>query len=175
MKPQYKKPSLRDTLMANQRALEGLCRMAGKEPPPPAVVLAPKRERAAPKPSEIPSEHQEQVAFVKWFRAQYPRVRIFAVPNAAMRSPQQAAWLKAEGMSAGCADLWVPEWKLAIEMKRQKGGIVSPEQQAWGDYLLGIGWHWHVCRGFDEARDVSVRVCNDLAKPPVAASCDRSA
>ena len=160
MKPQYKKPSLRDTLMANQKALEGLCRLAGTEAPKPAVVLAPKRERAAPKPSEIPSEHQEQVAFVKWFRAQYPKVRIFAVPNAAMRSPQQASWLRAEGMSAGCADLWIPEWRCAIEMKRIKGGVVSPEQQAWGDYLLGIGWHWHVCRGFDEAREVAVGIGN---------------
>jgi hypothetical protein len=127
--------------------------------------MAPKQERAAPKPSEIPTEHEEQKMFIKWFRTQYPKVRIFAVPNAAIRSPQQAAWLNAEGMSTGCPDLWVPEWKLTIEMKRSKGGTVSQAQQEWGDYLLGIGWHWHVCKGFDEARDVSVQV-NAIHKVP---------
>lgn len=149
MKPK----SLRETLTANQKALEGLCRMAGTQAPPPAITMKPKRERAT-KVSDIPSEHQEQAALIKWFRHQYPKVRIFAVPNAAQRSPQLAAYLKAEGLSPGCPDLWIPEWLTAIEMKRVNGGVVSDEQQSWGEYLRLIGWRWFVCRGFDEARAV---------------------
>ena len=148
----YKKPSLRETLAANQKALEGLCRMAGKPAPEPAITMQPKRERVAN--TEIPTEHQEQVALIKWFHHQHPKVRIFAVPNAAQRSPQLAAYLKAEGMSAGCPDLWIPEWKIAVEMKRVKGGVVSAEQKEWGEYLLAIGWKWHICRGFDEAKEI---------------------
>ncbi len=146
-----KKLSLRDQLAANQKALEGLCRMAGKEAPAPAYVMAPKRERAAPKPSGIPTEHQEQVAFVKWFRMQYRDIKIFAIPNAAIRTPQLAAYLKAEGMSAGVPDLCIPAWHTWIEFKRVKKGVISEEQQDWHDYLRGIGDRVIVARGCEDA------------------------
>ena len=125
--------------------------MAGKEAPAPAYVMAPKRERAAPKPSTIPNEHQEQVAFIKWFRMQHKGVRIFAIPNAAMRTPQLAAYLKAEGMSAGVPDLCIPAWHTWIEFKRVKGSIISAEQQDWHDYLRGIGDTVIVARGCEDA------------------------
>ena len=40
---------------------------------------------------------------------------------------------------------------LAIEMKREKGGVVSDEQQAWIDGLNNAGYKAVVCRGYDEA------------------------
>lgn len=113
--------------------------------------------------SQPPTEHQEQAAFVKWFRSQFPKVRIFAVPNAAKRSPQLAAYMKAEGMSPGCPDLWIPEWKMAIEMKRSKGGALTQEQAEWGEYLHLIGWNWRVCNGFDAARRIAIDAARRIA------------
>ena len=47
--------------------------------------------------------------------------------------------MKREGVKAGVPDLFVPEWCLWIEMKRQKGGRLSSDQRAWIEYLAGIG------------------------------------
>ena len=100
----------------------------------------------------IPSEHHEQCLFVQWFRRTYPGVRIFAIPNGGMRNKMQAMKLKAEGVSAGVPDLYVPAWALWIEMKRIKGGSVSTEQKDWHEYLQSIGHKVLIGKGFDDAR-----------------------
>lgn len=87
----------------------------------------------------IPTEHEEQREFVSWFRKTYPGVRIFAIPNGGARSPSVAGRLKAEGVSKGVPDLYIPAWRVWVEMKRQKGGAVSPEQKDWRQYLENIG------------------------------------
>ena len=107
------------------------------------------------------SEHLEQVRLVSWFRRQYPSVRIFAVPNGGGRSASQGALLKAEGVQAGIPDLFVPEWLLWVEMKREAGGVVSPIQRDWIAYLEGIGHRVIVGRGFDDAK----RQILDVKKP----------
>ena len=107
------------------------------------------------------SEHLEQVRLVSWFRRQYPSVRIFAIPNGGGRSMAQGASLKAEGVQAGIPDLFVPAWLLWIEMKRETGGVVSPIQRDWIEYLEGIGHRVIVGRGFDDAR----RQILDVKKP----------
>ena len=43
------------------------------------------------------------------------------------------------GAVAGIPDLFVPEWNLWIEMKREDGGVVSPEQIRIHHYLVRIG------------------------------------
>lgn len=98
------------------------------------------------------SEHLEQVEFVAWFRKTYPGVRIFAIPNGGARSVSQGMALKAEGTSKGVPDLFVPEWLLWVEMKRQTGGVLSPEQKDWIEYLKSIGHRFIVGRGFDDAK-----------------------
>jgi hypothetical protein len=98
------------------------------------------------------SEHLEQVRLVSWFRRTYPGVRVFAIPNGGARSGVQGASLKAEGVSPGVPDLFVPEWLLWIEMKRETGGIVSPVQRDWIEYLESIGHRVIVGRGFEDAR-----------------------
>jgi hypothetical protein len=100
----------------------------------------------------IPTEHEEQRELVKWFRQTFDGVRIFAIPNGGARSITTAAKLKVEGVSAGVPDLYVPEWKLWIEMKRVKGGVVDKAQKDWHDYLTAIGDVVIVCRGADEAK-----------------------
>lgn len=98
-----------------------------------------------------PREHIEQVTFVRWFRATYPGVRIFAIPNGGYRDKRTAERLHAEGVDAGVPDLYVPAWGLWIEMKRAKGGRVTPEQAEWHDYLRGIGDTVIVGRGWEDA------------------------
>ena len=98
------------------------------------------------------SEHLEQVRLVAWFRKTYPDVRIFAIPNGGARSGLQGAKLKAEGVSPGVPDLFVPAWGLWVEMKRQKGGTLSPDQKDWMAYLDDCGYQCIVGRGFEDAR-----------------------
>jgi hypothetical protein len=100
----------------------------------------------------IPTEHEEQRELVKWFRQSFDGVRIFAIPNGGARSITTAAKLKVEGVSAGVPDLYVPQWKLWIEMKRTKGGVVDKAQKDWHDYLTAIGDRVIVCLGADEAK-----------------------
>lgn len=98
------------------------------------------------------SEHLQQVRLVSWFRRQYPDTRIFAIPNGGHRGASQGAALKAEGVSPGLPDLFVPEWLLWVEMKREAGGIVSPVQRDWIEYLEGIGHRVIVGKGFEDAK-----------------------
>ena len=88
---------------------------------------------------KLPSEHVEQREFVSWFRKTWPGVRIFAIPNGGLRNKAVAQKLKAEGVSPGVPDLYIPAWKLWIEMKRQKGGRLSEDQKDWAEYLEGVG------------------------------------
>ena len=110
---------------------------------------------------KIPTEHQEQVLFVQWFRRQYPKVKIFAIPNGESRSKSAGARLKSEGVSAGVPDLFIPEWNCWIEMKRSKGGRVSEKQREWLDYLESVGHKAFVCAGFDSAKEVAEKVAAD--------------
>ena len=157
-----RKPTLQDTLEANAKAMRGLCALGGKQMP--AELEAPVREakkpRAAPKPSEIPLEHDEQRAFVKWFRTAYPKVLIFAVPNAAMRDYKLAAYLRSEGMFAGIPDIHIPEWRTVIEFKRKKGSTISPEQYWCEAYYKRIGWTHFFGYGFEDARQKILTVSN---------------
>jgi hypothetical protein len=107
------------------------------------------------------SEHLQQVRLVSWFRRSYPGVRVFAIPNGGHRGASQGASLKAEGVSPGVPDLFVPEWLLWVEMKRETGGIVSPVQRDWIEYLESIGHKVIVGRGFEDAK----RQIEDVKKP----------
>ena len=99
----------------------------------------------------VTSEHDEQVGFVLWFRARFPGVLILAVPNGGKRHPGTARKLKAEGVVPGVPDLFVPEWSLWVEMKRAKGGRLSPDQRQVIAYLEGIGHSVIVGHGAEDA------------------------
>ena len=99
-------------------------------------------------------EHQHQVALIRWANMSvmaYPELRwLFAVPNAAKRSVQLAAMLKAEGLKAGVPDLILPCARggfnsLAIEMK-SAAGRTSGAQDEWIEGLTSLGWRVEVCR-----------------------------
>lgn len=99
-----------------------------------------------------PSEHLEQVRLVSWFRKTWPGVRIFAIPNGGGRSMAQGSALKAEGVTPGVPDLFIPAWGVWVEMKKATGGVVSPIQRDWVAYLEGIGHLVIIGRGFEDAK-----------------------
>lgn len=104
----------------------------------------------------VPLEDEEQRLFVETVRMTYPKLLFFAVPNGGSRHPAEAAKLKRTGVSPGVPDLVFPIARgkyhgLFIEMKRRKGGVVSPEQLAWKKALEDEGYAVHIVAGADEA------------------------
>jgi len=99
----------------------------------------------------VTNEHDEQVGFVIWFRSRFPGVLILAVPNGGKRHPGTARKLKAEGVVPGVPDLFVPEWNLWVEMKRAKGGRLSPDQREVIAYLESIGHSVIIGHGAEDA------------------------
>lgn len=68
------------------------------------------------------SESALQSACINWFRYQYPKLIMFAIPNGGQRSEIGGAILKREGVLAGVSDLFLMEPRgvfhgMFIEMK----------------------------------------------------------
>ena len=100
------------------------------------------------------NEHVEQRRLVQWFRQTFAGVRIFSIPNGGHRHLSVAAKLKAEGATSGVPDLYVPQRRLWIEMKRSTGGRLSKTQIDWIDYLTTVcGDNVVVGSGFEDARE----------------------
>jgi hypothetical protein len=104
----------------------------------------------------IPTEHEEQVKFIDWWNwnaFRWPDVVLFATPNGGHRHKAVAAKLKAEGVLAGVPDIvcHTASGTLWIEMKRTKGGVVSPAQKSMIARLEKIGHTVKVCRGACQA------------------------
>lgn len=110
----------------------------------------------------VPSEDHEQMMLVQWFRRTYPEVRIFSVPNGGHRHPAVAAKMKATGVVKGVPDLFVPAWRLWVEMKRTKGGSLSPEQKDWIAYLEGCGYQCIVGKGAEDAKQKITEAAKNL-------------
>ena len=119
------------------------------------------RKKAAMRSTvSLPSEHDEQAGFVQWFRAKWPCVLIFAIPNGGKRNISTAKKLKAEGVVPGVPDLFIPAWGIWIEMKRQKGGRTSSDQDDMISYLESIGHRVIVGYGATDASDKLLSLLN---------------
>lgn len=99
-------------------------------------------------------ESNTQIACVRWFRYQYPKLRklLFAVPNGGARDRVTGAILKAEGVVAGVADLLLlvpsgPYHGLCIEMKT-KEGRQSDSQKEWEQAVTAQGYAYSLVRTF---------------------------
>lgn len=111
--------------------------------------------------ARIPTEHQEQAAVYRWVRLserQHPELQtLFAVPNGSHRNKITAVRLQAEGVRPGVPDLvWLHPSPtgfhgLLIEMKRLKGGRISPEQDAFMLAARSAGYCPVVAYGWREA------------------------
>jgi len=119
----------------------------------------------------VATEHQEQMALIQWAHTQrvaFPELRMLhAIANGGARHPAVAAKLKAEGVRPGVSDLFLavakkPYHGLYIELKRRQGGRLSEEQRAWLESARDYGYAAHVCRGWEEARDVLLKYMNGV-------------
>lgn len=107
-------------------------------------------------------EHQEQVHLMQWWALAHklfgiPEQLFFAIPNGGERNVIVASKLKAEGVRAGVPDLFlaVPHGAfsgLFIELKKTKGGRVSPNQTLMLEALKTRGFATAVCHGWIEAK-----------------------
>lgn len=96
----------------------------------------------------VPLERDEQIRFVTWLEDR--DIRVTAIPNSTYTtSHKQKALNRATGLRPGFPDLVVlikPSqshdgrgYLLLPEMKRVKGGKLSPDQRAWIAALNGLG------------------------------------
>lgn len=122
----------------------------------------------------VPTEHEEQVALFQWAALNEwhePRLELlYAIPNGGARHPAVAAKLKAEGVKPGVSDVCLPVagggyHGLYIELKRLKGGAVTPEQTRWNQLLLRQGYRAVVCRGWVVA---ACAICEHLDRADMA-------
>lgn len=96
-------------------------------------------KKTKPKRKTEHTESNLQRQCVTWFRLQYPAdaLMLFAVPNGGGRSVVEASIMKAEGVTAGVADLLLLEARggwgcLCLELKTKKRGSKQrPSQKAW--------------------------------------------
>lgn len=77
---------------------------------------------------------------------------LFAIPNGGKRDARTAGALKMEGVRQGVPDLFFAHpspsaYGLFIEMKRVKGGSVSPHQKKMIEALSDEGYVCRVCKG----------------------------
>ena len=102
----------------------------------------------------IPLETDEQKVLVQYLELK--SLKFTAVPNSTYtKSWKQKAKNKAEGLRAGFPDLIIclPNKLLCLELKRIKGGVVSPSQKEWNKALNNIGGNVEaiICNGANEA------------------------
>jgi hypothetical protein len=100
------------------------------------------------------SESYEQRRLIAWLELhRVPHDAYTAIPHGGRRDPKTAALLKLEGVRPGAPDiLFYTSPPIALEMKKAKGGRVSPAQKAVHERLRRAGWAVLVCHGAEEAK-----------------------
>ena len=115
---------------------------------------------------KICSENREQMLLIQWFKRNHPGILIFHIPNGGYRRPSEAAKLKAMGLTPGIPDLFIPEWRLFIEMKRTKGGKLSDDQISVIKHLQCVNYCVNIAHGHEQAiqqikDDYEKYICNN--------------
>ncbi len=117
----------------------------------------------------IASEEEEQKVIFQWARmmaGKYPELELLhAIPNGGYRTKATAKKLKKTGLKRGVPDMCLPVARgkyhgLYIELKREAGGRVTPEQREWIERLNNEGYLAKVCRGSEEAIDTIEKYLN---------------
>lgn len=114
---------------------------------------------------KAPCAHEEfeQRALAAWLdsrRVGGQRVLWTHPPNGGNRNAVTGAKLKRQGTKPGVPDALIftpppvrPDVRgVALELKRTKGGRLSPEQREWLENLDRLGWITLVCKGATAAQ-----------------------
>lgn len=128
------------------------------------ATARPRRKRSAP---SCPLEHDEQKALIKdvdgaWGKALGIAGELVSVPNSAPKGHTAAAYFRAEGLRPGYPDLLldVPVGRyhgLRLELKRQRGGRIEPDEAKWHEILRARGYAVAVPCGCDAAKVIIER------------------
>lgn len=107
-----------------------------------------------------PTEEAEQTCLFRWAAMEagaHPELKLLhAIPNGGKRSKSEAGRMRMAGVKPGVPDMCLPVARggchgLYIELKRIRGGRVSPEQVQWMDALARQGYRCALCHGWQEA------------------------
>jgi hypothetical protein len=164
-RPARKLLSVAETTRQSQAALNYYSKLSGKPTIDLGPIPVPKKRvpvRGAP-----PKEHQEQVNYVAWFRRTYPAVLIFAIPNGGVRDAVTAFRLKQEGVEPDVPDLFVPKFRLWVEMKRI-GGARRPSQREMAEHLIGCGYLHFFGMGAEDAKTKTLQLFPIEGQPNAA-------
>jgi hypothetical protein len=114
----------------------------------------------------IPLESEEQVCCIEYLEAlkkKGNKVMYTSIPN----STYTPSWSvkrrnKELGLRAGFPDLVIilNNVLFHVELKRVKGGVLSPEQKEWIQALNEAGEYAHVCKGFGEFKELVDKIIN---------------
>jgi hypothetical protein len=104
-----------------------------------------------------PSEHSIQVTVIDYITTckTHPDIFAIAIPNAGKRSLRHGARMKAEGLTAGVADLAIllPDGRIAwLELKATKGSQ-SISQKGFQARCARLGHPYEVCKSVQAAID----------------------
>lgn len=105
---------------------------------------------------KYPLEDEEQIAFINWFKSKYKDYLIFSIPNGGSRNKIEASKLKKTGLLPGIPDLIIlmPNKEIIfLEMKRQKGGSLSPNQKVIIKLIENLGFTVLIGYGFLDAKE----------------------
>lgn len=96
-------------------------------------------------------ESQIQRQMVAWFRLQYPRYIIAAIPNGGQRSAIEAKIMKGEGVLAGFSDLVIIADRsvLFVEVKTKEGRQSELQRKFQAD-IERLGFQYFVCRSLQD-------------------------
>lgn len=101
-----------------------------------------------------PHESWEQQSLVAELERLAPGILMEINPAAGMKlTKAMASKVRSLGYQAGTLDIFLPEHRIYIELKRQKGGSLSPEQKARIPRLEAAGYRVIVARGAVDAVD----------------------
>jgi hypothetical protein len=104
----------------------------------------------------VPSEEAEQEYIFSWaalMAGKHPELALLnASMNGILTDARFGAKLKRLGRKKGFPDLFLPVRNAAaaglfIELKRKRGGVLSPEQVWWHEQLRAQGFAVEVCHG----------------------------
>ena len=116
------------------------------------LKLEEKKRKAAQKRKPRHLEESIQVACVNWFRLQYPKLIIFAVPNGGSRNLYEAKNMKKSGTLKGVADLVIVGNNgrvLFVEMKAGKNKQ-EDSQVIFQQKVEKLGHKYIICRSLEQ-------------------------
>jgi len=119
------------------------------------------------------SEHDDQVLFIQWLKAQgyWDRYGIFAIINGIpligtlKQRSKIINYMKAEGMRPGVSDLLFAIARggyhgMFLELKRESGGILSNEQKEFIKIIEAAGYFSAIAAGLEEAVTITETYIN---------------